>query len=162
MHITIQIAGEKEVNRRIGVILSAGADLRPAFKVVMGQLSKFQKQVFDKEGSHAGLEPWQALAKSTIQRKGNSRILFENGKLMKGFTQDSSKGAVRDMDRISMLWGINESTIPYAKYHQSTKKRKAKFPRRAPLRLPTQMRREIFKIVQEHIFTKRQGVQDNL
>ena len=146
INLKIELAGDEQLNRTLGLILEGVNDLRPAFVDMSKELNSYHKAVFANEGQHGGNQKWAPLKEKTLQRKKNKKILNETGTLRGSFTSDSADGAIRVIKKLLFQWG---SSTPYAGYHQTGTRN---MPKRSPLRFNDRLRRRMVKIVQKYYF----------
>ena len=50
--------------------------------------------------------PWEALAQSTVERKGHGRILFDSGRLQAALTGHTADSIV-EVTRLSLIYGVD-------------------------------------------------------
>lgn len=105
-------------------------DLRPAFSEIARDFYKSQKAIWQLKGP--GRYP-DLNEKYKIAKKKDVGfvypILKRTGKLEKAASQNNAPGNITVIGRQSLLMGVYDSVIPYAKYHQSDEER-SKIPLR--------------------------------
>ena len=146
LRVTIELAGDKQLNKELGIMSDLIADFRPAWIEVSDELNSFHEAVFKKEGQHGGFPKWADLKPSTLRTKRTNKILTETKALRKSMTKDTDGGAIRVFKRKEFLWG---TAVSYAGFHQTGTKRMAK---RSPLRINNKLARRISKTLQKFYF----------
>jgi phage gpG-like protein len=148
VQIVLDVFGEEQVNRRLLRFEDDVRDASPAFREMANMLRSWERRQFASEGSYAS-GGWAPLAASTVaqkRRKGlDPRILRATGDLMRSLTQSGDPNADVTIAPLGMTFG---TSVPYARYHQTGTRR---MPRRRPLELRDQDRRELVRILQRHL-----------
>jgi phage gpG-like protein len=143
MHLEIGIEGDAQIKRRLLRVGDRAVNARPAFEAIGEALLGISRQQFESEGRRSS-GGWQPLAQSTIDRKGDSSILFDSGALMASFSERGGDNTFWATDDF-LLFG---SKLEYAGFHQRGTSR---MPQRRPLELAEADRVGVAKILQSHI-----------
>lgn len=133
LQISIDIEGEKQLNRRLLIISDGVSDFSRPLTAIGSELQKTFQDNFAEEGSLFG--GW-------AKRKDNNPwpILQKTGRMRGSFrTRQSGK------DKI-----ILDNPTPYFKYHQSNQTRR-KIPRRIMMKIDNQRKLFIVKQFQVYI-----------
>lgn len=158
--LNISLAGDEQLRRRLGITITAMKDWRPAFRAMSGLLNKFHVKVFKTSGAHSG-KKWAPLALGPPGAKNpvrgywkpprlRDKPLILSGNLQGSLTStNASSVALRIFKKRFMEWGIKEDKVFYAKFHQTGT---PNMPARPPLRLTKEMRKEVGRIAQSHLF----------
>jgi len=142
MDLIIDSLGEELVARRLLGVAGRVVDMRAPMRELLDRLRQVERRQFDSQGAY-GSGGWQALAPSTVAKKGNDRILVDSGALyaaMTGETGDSISVALPD----GLDFG---TTLPYAVYHQQGRG----VPQRRVAQLPDVVRRDMVRILQRSV-----------
>jgi len=109
-------------------------DLRPAWREIHQYLLGAQKEQFDTQGKRGG-ERWRALspayAAKKLKRWGSKPTLQASGRMYRAFTTRNPHHVEVSRHK-EMRFGVKDSIVPQAKWHQSGT---VHMPRRAPFRL---------------------------
>lgn len=148
MRLELEAFGDVQFSRELLRVGANAGDMRPAFDNVHVLLLAVENRQFGSEGG-AFSGGWKPLAASTVRYKAkhglDPRILHATGDLRRSFANNHAKGHVYRASANEMFVG---SSIPYARFHQTGTKR---MPRRRPFELNEQVRRQVVKILQEHL-----------
>lgn len=152
MRVSLSSFGERQIDRRLLRIEDRVVDPRPIYRFMMAQFYRWEKDLFDTEGSSGGRK-WTALKPNTIRqkvRKGQPlEILHATGALERSLTQPKARGSYMIVSRHGLEAG---SRLHYAgiHYHGSPK---TKLPRRRPIMLSPAQRIEWIRMMQTWIMT---------
>lgn len=140
---TVSVEGIEPIMERIGGLRERLANAAPAFEISADLLELHVAQVWATQGAHGG-SPWAPLAASTARMRerrwgyyrlapaggasARSPILVWTGRSRGSFRQGHPEH-VRMVSPSGLVWG---SSVPWLKYHQSTRPR-TRLPRRAML-----------------------------
>ncbi len=105
-------------------------NLKPAFQEISRDFYKSEKAIFklQSEGQYPDLsEPYKTLKRQAVGFA--YPILKRTGKLEKAVTGPNNPGAINIIGKQSLEIGVQDSVVPYAKYHQSDRPR-SKIPLR--------------------------------
>lgn len=145
LDLTIEIFGEKIVQRRMLRVGERAVDAAPAFLKISEMFYASEKKQFDTEGSWAS-HGWAPDKQSTINEKvrnGYSTLTLQRtGQLMKSLTTPDADSSVR---KIGPDFVEVRSTVPYGKYHQ---KGTQYMPMRKPAELADVTKVEMVKVIQ--------------
>lgn len=150
--ITYELAGDKALNKQLGLVQDLVEDFRPAWVEVARATNDFHEAVFKNEGRHGGFSKWAPLKESTKRQKRTDKILTETGRLRKSMTKNQAKDAIRVFKKKVFEWG---TVVPYAGYHQTGTKKMAK---RSPLRINKRLTKVIIKTIQKFYFDQLKRV----
>ncbi len=146
MKLTIELAGDVQVERSLLRMAGRTDDMSDGLREVGEYLQRAEGRQFASEGQY-GSGGWAPLAASTIaskQRQGlDSRILHATGALRDSLAGEGT-GALREVTRSQLIFG---TTVPYARFHQLGQG----VPQRRPLEAPEGDRREMVRILQRAI-----------
>lgn len=113
VRLTLHAEGFDRVRRNLsdqqGRARTVIRDISP---LVVAYLREGIADFFQREAGPDG--PWQALAESTIEHKGHSRILYETGRLEAALT-DSTPDSIIQIRRLSLIFGVD---LYYALKHE--------------------------------------------
>lgn len=145
MRITIDISGDKQVNRELLRVGERAGDARPAFSVIADILMDETAEQFATQGAHAS-GGWQPLAPSTVREKqragfGARGILERTLALEKSLTMRGDANQILEIERDGMTFG---TSLRYGEYHQLGRG----VPQRRPVELTEDARRRIVKVLQ--------------
>jgi phage gpG-like protein len=147
VQVLIDVFGDEQVNRRLLRFEDDVQDAIPAFREMAKLIRGSVYRQFYSDGAYAS-GGWVPLAPSTVAEKArrglDPRILRATGKLFGSLTS-GDPGHVERMGPREFVYG---TTVPYAKFHQRGTRR---MPRRPPLELRDQDRRELVRILQRHL-----------
>lgn len=151
MRIVIDTLGEEAVARTLTRLEGRLIDVAGAEPNLAAEMRSQTQAQFDSEGA-AGSGGWAPLAESTIASKRSRgldmRILHATGALRRSLTimgaRDSVTRTVGDVFEFG-------TTVPYAKWHQHGTSR---MPRRRPVQLPERGRRQVVRILQQHVMSE--------
>ena len=150
MQITVDILGERQLNRRLGLIVDQSADLRPAFDDVRKNWIKNNRAQFRSEGAHGGGNKWQKLSPKYRQWKARhypgKTILRRTDRLWHSLTVPTHPDFIYRTALQSLLIGTK---VPYAIYHQ---KGAGAVPVRKVVELTEEQKRQWPQYIQDHIF----------
>lgn len=155
MHITITPFGETEMSREILGFAVRAEDPTPVFSAIHQSFLDFETKQFDSQGQ-AGGQPWAPLKDSTVAAKAaaglDPRILHATLRLRDSLTSASSSDHIYQRQGNAYYHRlIMGSDVDYGKYHQSRSPRPSGLPRRPPVSLPEDVKREWVKMLQRWI-----------
>lgn len=150
MQLELSLSGDVQVKRKLLRIGDRAIHAKPAFEAIATVLMGIERAQFESEGRRSS-GGWDELAPSTIEAKGDSRILFESGALMASLSEDGDENMTNQATDDFLLFG---SKLGYAGYHQTGTSR---MPQRRPLELRETDRVGITKILQTHILGDGDG-----
>jgi phage gpG-like protein len=146
--ISIEVFGQKTVERELLRFSHAAADMRPAGERFMEYMRSVERSQFDSEG-RTGSGGWAPLKPRTVASKAarglDPRILRATDHLRKSLTNKTSPDHIEQINADTWFFATRD---PKAKFHQTGTR---KMPRRPPVELSERNRRAIVKIVQRHI-----------
>jgi hypothetical protein len=145
------------------IVFMDEGDHRKALKEVSDYIADKHKDRFIDSRDPRG-HYWKALSPETRKgprRRGGRRVargtamvgemspLVDSGLLMAAASAKGAytRGAIREIDKSSLLFGIDEGDIPYAIFHQEGTR---KMPQREFFGINLTMEREIAKIIERH------------
>jgi len=145
MYLQFQIEGEKQLSRKLVGISVKARNWRPQMRKIGKYLvGVFSGPVFDTRGREIG-EPWK---KRKIPAPWP--LLQRSGKMRRSF---------KSLPRMVSVEIMN--TADYFKYHQSSKPRTSKLPRRVMMKIDSKRKEGIVKIIHKalinDIIRKRYG-----
>lgn len=147
--VEASVFGERIVARRFVRFARTAVDASDAFRRIAGILRDATEDNFRTRGV-AGGSRWRDLSQPYASRTGrrvDERILRLTDRLYDSLTSEGHAEHVQDIGPTEMRWG---STVPYGKFHQSSRPRRV-IPYRPPVRLSQRRRREIAKELQRAI-----------
>jgi phage gpG-like protein len=149
VRVSIEVLGDKVVERELLRFGARATDLSPAFDTILDQFEEWETHQFETEGAFLGT-PWEPLAPSTITRKtalGQPLdILVATGELRASLT-GRGRDAVRESRHDEATFGTR---VPYAMYHHSREPR-SRLPRRPLIAVDEVRRRWIIRVLQRFI-----------
>jgi phage gpG-like protein len=152
LRLSLDVAGEKIIDRTLAGIGDQAEDLRPAFEAIGDVFLAAERRQFTSEGAF-GSGGWAPLSQPYATWKARhypgKPILRRTDDLWRSLTTGP---AVRVIKPQYLALGTD---VEYAKYHQ---KGKPPLPRRRPVELPESTRREMVKILQRWVVTGRVSV----
>ena len=139
--IEFRVEGDKQLIRRFRGIRLAGKNWLPTMRRIGKDLTEcFSGPVFETRGREIG-EPWKE------RQKGYPwPILERSGKMRKGFKFKAGRVAVE-------IYNIAD----YFKYHQSSKPRSTRLPRREMMKLDNKRKTKIMKRFHTDLYKKLKG-----
>lgn len=156
MKITLEILGEKIVERDMLRITDRANDLRPVFEVLANDFYRIETEQFDSEGAYAsgGWKPLTAAyLKDKVRRGYDHRILHRTKAMRNSLTRMGARGSVRRIRAETMELGTsitNKKGFPYPKVHQTPRRGQA---RRRPVEFREADKRSWVKAVQRFVVT---------
>lgn len=152
MRFEFDVAGDRQVSRRLLRIGSYAGDARPVFSSIADLIFAENEKQFASEGAHAS-GGWQPLAAATLESKRRAgldpRILHATLALERSLTV---RGDANQLLRIRRDELRLASTLPYGGAHQNPKAG-SRLPRRRPVELTEAARRTIIKKLQRYLLT---------
>ncbi len=138
MRLTLDVTNEiPELNQRLMALNGRLNDLSPLMDAIGDILENSTRQRFEDQVNPDGIS-WEDLLPSTVKaKKGNDKILSNEGDLLKSLTYG--------FDETSVEWGTPEE---YGKYHQTGT---IFAPERAFLGISDDDREDIFDVLNEFI-----------
>lgn len=151
MRLDLETFGEMQFSREILRVGANARDMRPAFdKVHEIFLEAEGRQFASQGGAYSG--GWRPLAPATRSRKArlnlDPRILHETLRLRRSLTDRTHRDHVYTVTADEMFVG---TAVPYAGPHQNPKPGNP-LPRRRPIEFNDEIRKEILKALQRHLF----------
>lgn len=145
MRIELDASGDKQISRRIVRIAGRAVDGRPVFELLATRFMRIEARQFSSQGRFAS-GGWPPLTPRTRARKREQghdpRILHATHRLRDSLTQRSHPDQELTITDEFMVFGTR---VPYARPHQ---RGSTTAPRRRPIELREQDRRETVKSVQ--------------
>jgi phage gpG-like protein len=142
--LEINVAGIDVMARQLARYIDRVDDLRPALHRIARNLAAHNAENFDTEGVTGVYGRWAPLSPKYRAWKEKhypgKPILVRTGALRRELT--GSPLGIEDVTTRSIRMGTN---VPYARYHQTGTHR---MPRRQPVSLNEQMRRDMVKTLQ--------------
>jgi phage gpG-like protein len=147
MRLTLDVFGDRQLDRKLLRFEDRVGDLEPAFEALADDFLSIESKQFSSEGGFAS-GSWAPLAESTVRRRGSAGpILDDSGDLRRSLTQEGAKGSVRQITSDSLFVGTD---VDYAQYHQTGTSR---MPRRRPVEFRDADRRRWVKAIQRYLTT---------
>lgn len=122
LHYTIK--GDKEVEHDLLGLSARAIEPRPVLTLIAEQLRGIERELFETEGKGT----WAPLASSTVARKGNDKILVDQGDLMDSLTESGGDNFAI-IQRNELIFGTSD---PKAGFHRTGTSR---MPARDPLQV---------------------------
>jgi phage gpG-like protein len=148
LRLSLEVFGEKVIDRTLADLADRGTDLSPAFEAVADEFIEAERRQFATEGGF-GSGGWAPLSPAYGAWKARhypgKPILQREGDLWRSLTQGP---AVRVIKSDYLALG---SDVEYGKYHQAGDG----VPRRRPVELPESTRRTMVKLMQRFVVTGR-------
>lgn len=155
MHFTIEIFGDKQVERDLLRFRQRAMDMSPAFHRLADRFLEEEVKQFDSEGAYASGR-WVPLRPSTIARKAaleqDLRILHATLAMRNSLTIPGAPGQIRRIKSDEMFVGTDVRSpkgFPYPAVHQ--RPIRSPLPRRRPVELRASTRREWVKDLQHFL-----------
>lgn len=155
MNFTIEIFGDKQVDRDLLRFRERSMNMAPAFAALAADFLQQETRQFDSEGAYAS-GGWVPLRPSTIAKKAAAgqdlRILHATLAMQRSLTVPGAPGQVRRITRDEMFVGTDvrsKKGFPYPAVHQ--KPIRSPLPRRRPVELRATTRREWIKALQHYL-----------
>jgi phage gpG-like protein len=146
--VSIDVFGEKQVERELLRLSDAATDMRPASARFMEYMRSVERSQFDSEGG-TGSGGWAPLKPRTVAQKAarglDPRILRAHDSLRKSLTNKSHGNHVERISADEFFFGTRD---PKAKFHQGGTRR---MPARRVIDLSERNRRAVVKIIQSHL-----------
>lgn len=165
LHLRLEIDGDVQVSRQLGVLLEHVKDLRPAWRRIhQGQglpgggqsMVVATREHFASHGARGGAR-WPELAERTVRERnamlargearfgGRRPILRRTDRMFQSLVaRTAGPDTVLEMHPHWMLWG---TSVPYAGFHQ----RGAGVPRRRPVQPTEADKRSWVKTIQAYL-----------
>ncbi len=151
LRLTLEVFGERQIDRTLAGITERGQDLRPAFEDITEQFLEAERRQFATQGIF-GSGGWRALSPPYAAWKARhypgKTILRRDDDLWRSLTQGP---AVKVIEPDRLILG---SDVEYGKYHQAGGG-PGGLPRRRPVELPESTRRAMVKTLQRFAITGR-------
>jgi phage gpG-like protein len=145
--ITWTFYGEAQLDRTLGRVEVAAADVSPAWEVIAEQFLAAEREQFASEGGF-GSGGWAPLSEHYAAWKAvhypGEKILHRTGELEASLTEGPE---IRVIEAHMMVLG---SAVEYGRFHQGGG---PNLPRRRPIELPEMLRRSWIKVVQRYLVT---------
>lgn len=145
---------ETQFNRafsRFGDDLNDFSELWP---VLIGFFERIEQEQFATEGK-SGSGGWPALSPAYAERKAlqypGAKILQRTMALNNALTQSGAGGALRIMQALYMIFGVDVNEIPYARFHQTGT---GKMPMRKPVQLNEANKKDLMQIIHRFLQLK--------
>lgn len=152
MQFVFEIAGDKQVSRRLLRVASYAGDARPVFSSIADLMMRQTDAQFASEGGHAsgGWRPLKPATLDTKRRQGlDLRVLHATLALRTSLTVRGDANQLLRIRRDELAWG---STLPYSGAHQNPRPGST-LPQRRPVEFTEAARREILKRIQRYVLT---------
>lgn len=146
--VSVDVFGEKQVERELLRFSHAAMDMRPAGARFMEYMRSVERSQFDSEG-RTGSGGWAPLKPRTAAQKAarglDPRILRAHDELRKSLTNKGHRNHIERITNDEFFYGTRD---PKAKFHQGGTRR---MPVRRVVDLSERNRRKIVKIIQAHL-----------
>jgi len=155
--LSMTVEGEELIARQLSRFGEGVKDFSPAFRTMVEELYQIERAQFETQGSKSG--GWDALAPSTVKRKGFDTIMVASRRLFKSLTQSGGDN-VADVTPNQLTFGTR---VLYGVYHQSPAAR-TRLPRRPVIAFTEEDKQALVKVLQEYLvgIAKVQEGQDKL
>lgn len=151
VRLTLSFYGDKQIDRTLANLEFGGQDARPAWELIADDFLESERRQFASEGAYAS-DGWAPLSPAYARWKAihypGKTILRRTDDLFKSLTEGP---AIRILEPTFMVIG---SDVDYGAYHQHGTTR---LPRRRPVELTENRRREWVKILQRFLITGEAG-----
>ncbi len=151
MLVELDVFGDTQLKRRLLRFADGATDASPAFQTIADDLRDLERRQFASQGSSASAG-WAPLAPSTVTRKArlglDPRILHATGRL-RASLEGHGAGHLEIVQPHQLVFG---TTVPYARHHQHGTEI---MPRRRPIELREQDRRQVVRTLQRHLMGER-------
>lgn len=151
IRLTFSVSGDVQFDREIMRTSEHASDLRRVFGHIADRMEGWERSQFESEGNRAS-HGWSPIKQATIERKQraglDTRVLHATHLLRDALTRSQAPGAVRQINRRSMTFGVDADKVPYARFHQHGTR---SMPRRRPLELTKHDREEVVRDLQRWI-----------
>jgi hypothetical protein len=155
MYFTIEIFGDKQVDRELLRFRDRAMNMEPAFRALAADFLEEEAKQFDTEGAYAS-GGWVPLRPSTIAKKAAAgqdlRILHATNAMSRSLTVPGAPGQIRRIKRDEMFVGTDvrsKKGFPYPAVHQ--RPIRSPLPRRRPVELRATTRREWIRRLQHYL-----------
>lgn len=149
LRLRFSFYGEEQIDRTLDR-LEAVDDMRPAWEVLADRFYRAEARQFASSGAY-GSGGWPPLSPKyaawKARRYPGQPILRRTDDLWKSLTQRGAGGGVLVLEPSFMVIG---SSVDYGEHHQ---KGGGRLPRRRPVELPDEERRQWVKVIQRFIVT---------
>jgi phage gpG-like protein len=146
--VSVEVFGDKIVERELLRFSHAAENMRPAGQEFMDYMRGIEREQFNTQGA-SGSGGWAPLKPATVAQKArrghDPRILRATGALFGSLT---SRGGPNHLEKISANEWFYGTSDPKAKFHQKGTRR---MPRRPVIEFSERNRRDVVKIVQRHL-----------
>lgn len=126
LRVSFHVPGDRlaQIDRILFGMGDAVKDLSPAFGAMADDLQeRITPAQFKTQGARGEPMGWATLTAAYAARKRKAgfgtRTLQRTGRLVSALTGQSRGDSVRQITADSLRVGVNDATVPYAKYHQS-------------------------------------------
>lgn len=133
MRISYEVEGAKTVEHELIGIGERALAPEPVLTLIGKAMQQIERELFDAGGKGA----WPPLAASTVEAKGDDRILIETERLMDSLTQDGAEGSVFEVHGFELIFGTSVTSDEGAPYPSFLKTGTSRMPARNPLPLPS-------------------------
>ena len=149
LSVEVDVFGTALIRRRLLRFAERAEDMRGAWDDVAAILEAATKRNFATRGASGGIR-WRALNERYAAATGRApteRVLRLSDRLYDSLTKSGHVDHIFEADRDSMRWG---SSVPYGKYHQSTRPRRV-IPFRPPVRLSENAKRSVTRAIHREL-----------
>ena len=147
LNITLEIEGEKQLDRALGAMAKRVKNLRGVWPDIQEDFLEGERRIFKEQGTVKG--KWKKLSQPYASRKAKKfrgrGILIATGNLMGSLTKAKHPNHFFVASRKGMTIG---TAVSYAKFHQTGT---AKMPKREVVRLRSEQKRRWPRLIQEYI-----------
>jgi phage gpG-like protein len=154
MKLSIDIAGDIQIERDLMRLGDNLKNAKAGFRLLVDDLLEIERKQFESEGRRSS-GGWAPLAESTLQQKMASgeenKILVDTGALRDSLTKRGNPGQLLKITNLEFRFG---SKVPYMVFHQLGT---VNMPQRRPLELTREDRRHLVKVLQRHFLGQRHG-----
>lgn len=156
LRIQFGVAGDEfaQLDRAFTRLGEGARDLRPAWEQMATRIEDITEEHIESQGVR-GRTPYAALSRAyataKARRFGELPILIRSRRMFEGLTVRGHPDHVRRIEPLEMEVGIDQQTVPYARFHQSGTRR---MPRRPVLVLTEEDKADLTVIVQRHLIAE--------
>lgn len=151
--ITLELSGEQRVFQSLDRYQGKMRNMRPAFERMFQSFLRFERRLFDTEGTTGASGRWVALKPATIKRKAakgqDPRILHATQRLRRSLTNKSHSDNIQEMKAYSFRFG---TSVPYADYHQNPKTT-SRLPKREVVSMTASQNAAFTRAIRDHIMS---------
>jgi phage gpG-like protein len=149
VRLDVQVGGVSAVRRDIARMQGRAEDLRPALDAIAKVVASANQANFDSEGAAGAFGRWAPLSpgyRSWKEKHYPGRPIL----VLTGDLRDALTSTPMQIQYASAHELVMGTSIPYGAYHQTGTPR---MPRRAPVALTEQVKRDMVKVAQRYIAT---------